>query len=46
MFFNGKMSIFISRNSVKVQNSHYLSSYKKLSFHSPYSRKRFLNGEN
>ena len=45
MFLIGKMSIFIRRNSVKVQNSHYLGSYKKFLIFSPYSKKRFLNGK-
>ena len=32
-------------NSVRVQKSHYLSSYKKLLFHEPYSEKSILNGK-
>ena len=31
--------------SVNGQFSHNLSSYKKLLFYSPYSRKKFLNGK-
>ena len=34
------------RNSVEVQKSHYLSSYKKLFFSSPYNKKWYLNGKN